>query len=154
MATYNNTPASTDSAASLKELEAEYSKLSSGFDDYYRDIPDGVYDAVIEEARLQESSGGRPVLVWKLRLLEMPDVHKFLPKSRVITSKTLAWLKEDLEKCSVKLTRLSELPARVHEMEGRQVKVEKRTKEGRMNVFFRWAERGAGLTGIEDDLPF
>jgi hypothetical protein len=71
----------------------------------------------------------------------------------------MPWLKEDLLKCGLNLTRLSDLSSRVAEMEGRLVRLEKKTINGKSELFFRWPERAAAAEPgpqLEDegDLPF
>ena len=56
-------PLDTDApAAALARLDDEWRKTSVSPDEMYSDIPDGTYNAVIEEARLTETvSTGRPM---------------------------------------------------------------------------------------------
>jgi len=50
-------------AAGLARLDDEWTKTSVSSDELYADIPDGTYNAVIEEARLTETvSTGRPMV--------------------------------------------------------------------------------------------
>jgi hypothetical protein len=74
-------------------------------------------------------------------------------KNRVVTEKTIPWLKEDLEKCGLVLSKFSQLPARIGEMTGRAVLFEKKTKDGRGNIYFRWNTRKQTEV-LDDDLPF
>ena len=77
-----------------------------------------------------------------------------ITKSRVITQHTLAFLREDLEKCHLSVARVSELPDRLKELKGRPIGIDKRTKDGWVNVYFRWdSERNAPAPELED-LPF
>jgi len=138
----------------LTGFDEAWSKAPAGGDEYYNDIPDGNYEAVIEEARVTATaSTGRPMVVWTLRIQGPVAANRTLPKTRVITDNTVGWLKEDLRKCGLNLERLSELPRRIHEIEGLVLPVEKRTKDGRMNVYFRWRERRAPPPP-DDELPF
>jgi len=55
--------------ADLARFDNEWTKTSTSLDELYSDIPDGTYDAVIEDARVSETtSTGRPVVIWKLRI--------------------------------------------------------------------------------------
>jgi hypothetical protein len=81
-------------------------------------------------------------------------VNRVVTKSRVITENTLGYLREDLEKCRLQVSRLSELPARLGELVDRPVGLEKRTKDGRTNFYFRWAANRTSHNGLGDDVPF
>ena len=120
----------------------------------YSDIPDGTYDTVIEEARVSETaSTGRPMVIWRLKITGPQAVNRVVTKNRVITENTLVYLKEDLEKCGTQVSRLSELPARLVGLVDHPIRVEKRTKDGRTNFYFRWEANRPGQIG-PDDVPF
>ena len=141
--------------ASLARFDQEWSKASASTqDNLYSDIPDGSYDAVIEDAHLTETiSSGRPVVVWTLRIRGPQAVNRVISRNRVITENTLAYLKEDLEKCGLEVSRLSELPARLGELVDRTVGLYKTTKDGRANFYFRWASSRTKPISL-DDMPF
>ncbi len=140
--------------ADLAQFENEWTKTLTSSDEMYGDIPDGTYDAVIEDARVSETtSTGRPVVLWKLRIKGPQAVDRVVTKNRVITENTLAYLKEDLEKCGIRVSRLSELPARLAGLADHPIGVDKRTKGGRANFYFRWESNRAGQIGL-DDIPF
>jgi hypothetical protein len=140
--------------ADLARFEDEWTKTSTSSDEMYSDIPDGTYDAVIEDARVSETtSTGRPVVIWKLRIKGPQAVNRVVTKNRVITENTLAYLKEDLEKCRIQVSRLSDLPARLAGLVDHPIGVEKRTKDGRANFYFRWESNRTGQIG-PDDIPF
>ena len=138
----------------LRQFDEMWAKTPVGPDDPYSDIPDGIYDAVIEEARLTETaSSGRPIVIWTLRIQGPQAINRVLQKNRVITEKTIPWLKEDFEKCGLALSRLSDLANRIEEVNGKSLPIEKRTKDGRANIYFRWTQRKQ--TEItDDDVPF
>jgi hypothetical protein len=142
-------------AADLARFDNEWAKTSVSSEEMYSDIPDGSYDAVIEDARVTETtSTGRPVVVWKLRIQGPQAVNRVVTKNRVITDNTLPYLREDLEKCRLQVSRLSELPARLGELVDRPVGLEKRTKDGRTNFYFRWVSNRTSQNGLSDDIPF
>jgi hypothetical protein len=139
----------------LARLDEEWTKTTVPSDDLNPDIPDGTYDAVIEEAHLTETvSTGRPVVVWKLRIRGPQAANRVVTKNRVITENTLQYLREDLEKCRLAVSRLSELPARLSELVDRPIGIEKRTKDGRANIYFRWQPNRTDQSGLSDDVPF
>ena len=72
----------------------------------------------------------------------------------MITENTLGYLREDLEKCRLQVSRLSELPSRLGELVDRPVGLEKRTKDGKANFYFRWVHNRTSHNGLSDDVPF
>jgi Protein of unknown function (DUF669) len=142
-------------AAALARLDDEWTKTSVSSDELYADIPDGTYNAVIEEARLTETvSTGRPMVVWKLRIRGPQAANRVVTKSRVVTENTLPYLKEELEKCGLQVSRLSELPDRLRELVNHPIDVYKSTKDGRANFYFRWDSNRSGKSIVSDDIPF
>lgn len=116
--------------ALLARFDNDWTKTAVS-DEMYGDIPDGIYDAVIEEARVTETmSTKRPVVIWKLRIQGSAVDNRLVTKNRVITENTLSYLREDLEKCQLSVPRLSDLAARLQELGGRPVSIEKE-HEGR-----------------------
>jgi hypothetical protein len=93
------------------------------------------------------------MVTWKLRIQGPQALNRVLTKNRVITESTLAYLKEDLDKCGLHISRLSELRARLGEMVDRPVGLDKRTKDGRANFYFRWPSNRTGTVTL-DDVPF
>jgi hypothetical protein len=141
--------------ADLARFDNEWTKTSVSSDDMYADMPDGTYEALIEEARLAEtSSTGRPMVIWKLRIQGPQAANRVVTKNRVITENTLGYLKEDLDKCGVRVASLSELPARLGELADRPIGLEKRTKDGRANFYFRRESKRPNENGRLDDIPF
>lgn len=130
---------------------------SSG--DYYSDVPDGIYDAEIRDAHLGRTRTSKPMVVWRMLLTSAPEIPKLITKTRVITENTMPWLKEDLLKCGLNLAKLSDLSHRVQEMEGRLVRLEKKTVNGKSELYFRWPERqkedaGLALADHVLEVPF
>ncbi|MGB7761182.1 MAG: hypothetical protein WBL61_15225 [Bryobacteraceae bacterium] len=139
----------------LARFDEEWTKTAVPADDFYQDIPDGTYDAVIEDAQLSETvSTGRPVVIWKLRIRGPQAINRVVTKNRVITENTLPYLREDLEKCGLAVSRLSELPARLRELVDRPIGIAKRTKDGHANFYFQRASNRTGQSGPIDDIPF
>ena len=149
-------PLDTDApAAALARLDDEWRKTSVSPDEMYSDIPDGTYNAVIEEARLTETvSTGRPMVIWKLRIQGPQAANRVVTKTRVVTENTLAYLKEELEKCGLQVSRLSELPARLKELVNHPIDFQKSTKDGKTNFYFRWDSNRNAKSVLSDDIPF
>ncbi|MCS7044584.1 MAG: DUF669 domain-containing protein [Bryobacteraceae bacterium] len=111
------------------------------------EIPDGAYEASIEGVHISRTATtGNPMVLWKLRILGPSCQGRAVTKVRVITPKTLAFLKRDLERLDMHLERLSDLPARAGELVDRQVRIFKKANPER-----RWTEvYFLGLAGTED----
>lgn len=132
----------------------------------YQDIPDGFYDASVEDVQIgQAASTGNPMIVWRLRIRGPECEGRAITKVRIITDRTLGFVKQDLERLELHLDRLSDLPARAGEMIGREVRICKRTNPQRQwtDVYFVSSRKGPGSesrqqggwsTGTDDDLPF
>jgi hypothetical protein len=117
------------------------------------EIPDGYYDVCIEEARLSRAvSSGNPMLVWRMRILGPDHAGRNLYKRRAITTRTLGFLKEDLQRCGLHLERLSELEFHLSEMQDRQLGVFKKTRGGYTDIHFSRNEKP--LAELDDNLPF
>jgi hypothetical protein len=54
----------------------------------------------------------------------------------------------------LQVSRLSELPSRLGELVDRPVGLEKRTKDGKANFYFRWVHNRTSHNGLSDDVPF
>ena len=104
-------------------------------------IPDGYYDTLVEEVRLTKTRTGNPMVVWKLTILSEDFHGRTLNKMRVITEKTLHFLKEDLECCGVQLERLSDLSLHLDEMFGLKINVMKKTKGQWTDIYFVKVEK-------------
>ena len=141
-------------AVDLARFDDDWAKTSAPAEEMYSDIPDGSYDAIIEGARVTgTSASARPVVIWKLRIQGPQAVNRVVTKNRVITENTLGYLREDLEKCGLQVASLSELPTRLGELVDRPVVLDKRTKDGRTNFYFRWESNRTSRNG-PDDVPF
>ncbi len=114
------------------------------------EVPDGYYDTVVEEIRFGKTPRtGNPMLSWKLRIVSEDFEGRTLSKNRVITEKSLAFLKDDLERCGLHLGRLSDLPLHIEEMSGLKINVLKKTKDQWTDVHFVKVDRQE-----LDNIPF
>jgi len=128
--------------ANLAQLDDKWTRASVSPDEMYSDIPDGRYEAVIEDARIVETSpSGRLVLVWRMRIQGPHSANRVVTKSRVIAEHTLGFLREDLANCRLYISRLSDLPGRLRELAYRQVGLEKLTRNGEVHFLLLLANR-------------
>ena len=140
-----------DSGIDLSRLDDAFqrAKFKEG-ENAREEVPDGYYDTQVEEVRLGKTPRtGNPMLSWKLRIVSEDFEGRTLNKNRVITEKTLAFLKDDLARCGVHLTRLSELPLHMDEMFGLKINVLKKTKDQWTDIYFVKVERQE-----PDNIPF
>ena len=169
----------TEEPVDLSRFDDDYAKAEpqKPSDEPFADsIPDGVYEARIENVRLSRTlTTGNPMILWKLRILGSDHAGAAITKVRVITEKTLTMLKEDLVRVGVTIERLSELQGRLDEMVDREVTVFKKHNPERRftEVSFlrnrpveadvdsprKQPARNEALfpklkTGTDDDLPF
>ena len=158
-----------DGPIDLTCFDDEYQKAEVRYGDAPPDpVPDGYYEVRVEETRLKKTPRtGNPMLVWKLRILGPRCRNSAITKTRIITAKTLPFVKEDLQILGLRLPRFSELEEHLEEMQERVVNVYKKTSgEGWSDVYFtrpRVAVQNGGgeaedarlfPAGIDDDLPF
>ncbi len=153
----------------LREFDEDFARAESrqpSAEAMYSDVPDGVYDTQVEDVVLgRTSSTGNPMIIWKLRIQGPQCEGRTLSKSRVITPKTIPFVKEDLERLEIQLDRLSDLNHRLDEMIDKTIRVYKKTNQERrwVDVYFLRARKGpesegtmesAWSTGTNDELPF
>lgn len=140
-------------AVDLTQFDRIYEAVDTGRPSFEDTIPDGEYRVVVEQADLTRTrTSGSSMLVWKFRILDGAQCGRMLFKNRVITERTIPWLKEELIKCGLKLERLSELPQRITDLPGKELRILKRTRDGNTNVYIQWA--GPRAVESDEDLPF
>lgn len=145
----------SESLPDLSQFDEAWGKTANATEEIYSDIPDGAYEAVIEELRVAETPSGRPMLIWVLRIEGPEAIGRAITKTWTVTEKTLPYIRQDLERCGLVLRRFSELPARAHELVDHPVRIEKRTKERRAEVYFRYSKPKTPVADdLGDDLPF
>ncbi|WP_321476630.1 DUF669 domain-containing protein [uncultured Paludibaculum sp.] len=131
------------------------------------EVPDGFYQTRVEDVTLSRTHNtGNPMLVWRLRILGPTSQGRSITKIRVITQKTLPYVKQDLQRLGLELSRLSEVQSRMNEMIDREVSVYKKTDTDRNWVDVSFVRKRkdpasepaesetAWESGIDDDLPF
>ena len=163
----------------LSHLDGDYARAERpqpSQDSVADAIPDGLYEARVESVRITRTvTTGNPMILWKLRIQGPSHAGSAVTKIRVITQKTLTFLKEDLSRAGLELSRLSELQDRLDEMVDREVTIFKKYNPERhfTDVSFvrnrpveadvdpprKEAARHEPLfpnlkTGTDDDLPF
>lgn len=140
-----------DGGIDLSRLDDAFqrAKLKEG-ENAREEVPDGYYNTQVEEVRLGKTPRtGNPMLSWKLRILSEGFEGRTLNKNRVITEKTLAFLKDDLGRCGIHLALLSELSLHLDEMSGLKINVLKKTKDQWTDIYFVKVERQE-----RDNIPF
>ena len=102
----------------------------------YESVPDGKYQVAVEKVELTESSAGKPMLKWMLRILAPRFANRFLWRNSVFTHSTLKYVKTDLHLCGLDLEKLSELPKHLGELLSVKLEVTKKTKGDNENIYF------------------
>jgi hypothetical protein len=154
-----------DGAIDLARFDDEYSRLQAAVPEGgRREVPDGQYEVRVEEARLARTPRtGNPMIIWKLRILGPTHCGDTLTRTRIITSKTLGYVKRDLETFGIHLDRFSDLEQALAGMENFKLAVfKKRTENGWDDVYFLRAKAAAAAPDgsafvaeeVPDDLPF
>ena len=147
---------SNTTSASLSKFDELYSAatVAEGMpSSSSSDIPDGEYATVIEDIALTHNSPSAPAIVWTFRIRGGSHSDRLLRKVRPITERTVAWVKEDLIKCGLKLDAFSDLPNRIEELRGLSVRVAKRTREGNdFGVWILWPNTARAHSA--EEIPF
>jgi hypothetical protein len=153
----------------LREFDDDFARAESrppAAEPGLEEIPDGIYETQVEDVTLNRTSNtGNPMIIWKLRIQGPHCQGRTLSKVRVITPKTIPFVKEDLDRLDIQLERLSEIYSHIDDMINRPVRVFKKTNTERRwtDVYFLRARKGpqsegstedAWRTGTTDDLPF
>lgn len=117
-------------------------------------VPDGRYQVEVDDVELAETAAtGNPVLKWALRITGGAHAHRILFKRRVITGKTIRFLKTELKVCGVDLPEFSDLPSHLDDMKGLCLEVVKKTNGDWVDIYFE--NRLEALPNpSDDDLPF
>lgn len=119
-----------------------------------QEIPDGAYDAVIEDIAITRTPRtGNPMVTWRLRITGPSCQGRALTKNNVITQKSVSILKDELSRCGLELDRLSDLSGRIPELLDLRMRIVKKTKEGWTDVYIVKSLSRA-KTELDDDLPF
>ena len=115
------------------------------------DIPDGEYAAIVEDVTLTNSPTSTPTIVWTFRIRGESHSDRLLRKVRPISERTIAWVKEDLIKCDLKLDVFSDLSNRIEELRGACVPVLKRG-DNDFGGHIQWPKKTQSQAG--EEIPF
>ena len=104
----------------------------------YGAVPDGLYRVRVEEVCLKNSQSGNLMLAWQLEIVgQEHGGRKLFKNSLLVTPKNRKWLKIDLDKCGLKLEKLSQLPGRLSELLDLILEVRKVTKGEFENIYIQ-----------------
>ena len=121
----------------LSEFEDEFrrSEPPAVRDRHLDEIPDGFYDARVEDVKLGRVRGtGNPMLTWRLRILGPRFCGAAISKVRIITHQTVGFLKDDLSKLGLEMGTLDEMTSRLDEMVDRPIGIMKRARADRRST--------------------
>ena len=131
----------------------------------YKDVPDGDYDAIVDEVMFHESKAGGKFLKWKLKITGPDHKGRLLWRYSSLTKPDmLGWLKHDLRMCGVVLEKLSDLPPQLENLLDAPVQIAVKASkkpDGMASVYINGGEREVPRDGeplkppdAGDDLPF
>ncbi|MCU0247889.1 MAG: hypothetical protein MUC42_15065 [Bryobacter sp.] len=140
-------------AIDLSAFDEAYANAGRSTSDPNLDVPDGQYRVMVEDVHVAETRTGKPMIHWSLRVVGPAEADKRLVCPRVITDRTLSWIKEDFEKLGLRLNRLSECQDQLPQLAGREVMIDKRSDSKGSTIYFRWPDRSLPVPD-DDDLPF
>jgi hypothetical protein len=144
------------SSASLSKFDELYSAATvTEGSPSSSDIPDGEYATVVEEVALTNGSNSTPTIIWTFRIRGGSYSDRLLHKVRPVTERTIPWVKEDFNKCGLKLDAFSDLPNRIEELRGACASVVKRTRDGNdFGVHIQWPGTDTVRSHSSQDTPF
>ena len=124
-------------------------------EDEFESVPDDKYQIIVDRVELTRTkTNGDPMLTWELRIISGEYEGRKMFRNNVMASKeNVTWLKKDLNKCGVKLNKLSELPLHLERLLDVQLEVTKRTRDENENIYFK-QQIEAMPTVDESDIPF
>jgi hypothetical protein len=143
-----------DQPIDLSQFDADYARAEVRPPDGGETIPDGQYEVKIEDARLTRTPRtNNPMILWKLRVLGPTHQGAALTKTRIITHKTLAFVKEDLELLGIRLDRFSELENYLGLTIDREIRIVKKVgNSGWTDIYF--ARSHAQSAAVGDSILF
>lgn len=149
-------------AYDLEQFDGDYAEAEPDLGGETVDLPDGKYQMIVEKADLQVSTKGNQMLVWRMRVLGPRYAGaKHWHRNMIVTRENIKWLKKDLVLAGLELTKLSDLPNRLHELVEVVVEVQLKTKGDVQNSYVNKrirtpgaAQGSSGQAAPNDDFPF
>jgi hypothetical protein len=139
------------------DLSAFDDDFSSAETPSFEEVPDGKYQARIDEVRLDRSQKGDPMIKWDLIVIAGSQAGRHIFKNSVITPAALPFVKGDLKTVGLELAKFSDLAGRLEELLDVTLEVTKRTRGEYTNVYFnkriQIAAAAAGRPSA-DETPF
>ncbi len=129
----------TRPATTLDLAEYDEAFASAPSERTWSSPPEGRYTVLVEAVTIEESTnvpGHSHRLNWKLRILGPTAINQYLYKRNYIGKESIAFLKQDLYLCGVRLNSVSNLPAELHRLKGLRLEVNLRLKDGYQRVYF------------------
>ena len=103
----------------------------------FETIPDGKYQAEIEDASLKININGDHMISYEMKILNSEHAGRKVWRHGTIKSKdNLRFLKKDLLLCGLILDKFSELPNHIHKLRGLRLEITKKTSGKFSNIFF------------------
>ncbi|GAF68352.1 unnamed protein product [marine sediment metagenome] len=94
----------------LSQYDDEYEGLKPEEERSFEDPPDDKYQVMVDKVEIKwTKKGDKQMLCWQLKILVGPYKNSRLFKNTVIGPKSLFFIRQDLGRCGVKLTKFSDL---------------------------------------------
>jgi hypothetical protein len=133
MSEYDDSFAPDNSGVDLSAFDDDFSSAEApSFDE----VPDGKYQARIDEVRLDRSQKGDPMIKWDLIVIAGAQTGRHIFKNSVITPAALPFVKGDLKTVGLELAKFSDLAGRLEELLDVTLEITKRTRGEYANVYF------------------
>lgn len=141
-----------DQDIDLAQWDEVYSEHDVTESKDFDSLPDGRYQVEVASVELTVSkAAGNPMLAWELTVLGPRHIgRKIWRNNMMISADNIKWLKQDLWRCGLKLTKLSDLKARLEELLDIRLDVSLKTKRKIQNVFFDKLIPGKGPVKQDD----
>ena len=140
-------------AEDLNHLDDAYKEADG--EDSFESVPDGKYQVNVARVELARTkTNNDPMLRWELDIISGEYERRKLFKNTVLAkSENVVWLKKELNKCGLKIEKVSDLPANLHKLLDVKLEITKRTSGENENIYF--TKRIETVPQIEsDDIPF
>jgi len=102
----------------------------------HTDVPDGDYEAVIEEFDITKSrKTGEPLLIWTFRIATGPCAGKTLKKFRILKDAWANWIREEIDNCGIQLDDVYHIHQHAPKLIGKPVRIARRTRNQFANIY-------------------
>lgn len=144
--------------AELDSLRGNYTETKTE-ERQFDPVPDGKYQVNVDKVELTRSRvSEKPMLRWTLRILGPTCRNRLLWKNNMITAESMKWFKTDIHTAGLDLADITDLPARMVELQNVKLDIVKKTKGENENIYINrrivMDDPMAGDDVPQDGVPF